>query len=622
MKTWSLLILSLFSISLYAQSFKIMKLKGMVLKAYKNESLTPLKKGDDVLVGETVLTGQKSFVRLKSKEGQTIILGPVGKMVIGLTKTKQYSVLNLVKGQLRAKVEKNGKAFYVNSKTASVGVRGTDFLVIHNDINKVTSTLAFSGKVEVFKKSDERILEAIRSTDYSDVESIEEDFTNDDTKFITHGQFTGSFPGNDLTTSPTKISPKQTELLSQNEKLEQAFVKDVLKKKALSDTEKLSEQLSPGPEGESEDVLLPGGLLDLDTGIYIEPPKDAKFNPITKVYELPKKFGTIDKKTGQYKAPEGLELHPLKGFIFRAKRQIKKDITRLKFLRDQLNRKLENKITRFKDVTQLDAKASAKMFYDTNVVEDYYGEKRGITNNEAYGWHLKGSLAHNTFNNKRYLWYPKIFGEMKLHNRRDDANVKRNDYTKWGAGLEFHRKHSLFHNKARFIVDATYNGEYKDFRNKDQFNFYTEDTTVELKEIFQVHRKHKTILSFFGKFYQGYQKSNHGQIYGGKFNHLVDLGRHYEMNYFYQYSKRDSKDELKLHLSELNFKKKEFIRKTDLILSLKGQTASGNAFDFWGGSFEIKRKKGPFLNWSGKYEIEKIGTVDRHIFSGGVIFLF
>ncbi len=618
MKIWSLLFLISLSITASANSFTVSKLKGMVLKANPDDSLSQLNIGDKVLIGETVLTAQKSFVRLSGSMGQTLTLGPVGKMKIGQTQSKQYSVLNLLKGQLRAKVQKNGKSFYVNSKTASVGVRGTDFLVIHNDINKVTSTLAFSGKVEVFKKSDERILESIRSKDDSDSLTIEEDFTNDDTKFITVGQFTGAFPGSDLATKATKISPKQTELLADNDKLEQAYIKNVLESKNPDNKEELSEQLAPSPVGETTDELLPGGLIDLDTGIYIEPPKGSHFNPKTKVYELPEKFGTIDEKTGRYLPPKGLELHPLKGFILRAKKQIKKDIVRLKFLRDKLNRKIESKVSRFKKVTRLDTKASAELFYDSNVMEDYYGEKRNITNTESACWLMNGFLGHNTFNNKRYLWYPKLYGQSKIHNRRDDKNVKHNDYVKWGTGLEFHRKHQLFHNKARFIVDLIYQGDYRDYRNKNQFDFFSEDTTLRLKEVFKFHRKHKTSLSASITSYQGHNKSIHGQIFSGEFIHHVDLGSRYKISYLYRYSKREKKENLKTHYSSINIKRKNMFRKMDIVLSLKGLSSSKEGMDIYGSAFEILRKKGPFLNWSGKYEFEKVGKYDRHIFSAGL----
>jgi hypothetical protein len=625
MKICILLLLVFTCFITQANTFKVVKLKGMALIS-KGGDLSPLKMGDKVKVGEVLLTGQKSFIRLSSTEGQVVTLGPVGKLILGVTKNEDYSVLNLLKGQLRAKVKKNGKSFYVNSKTASVGVRGTDFLVIHNDINKVTSTLAFSGKVEVFKKSDKRILDAIRSKDNNDVDAIEEDFSNDDTKFITKGQFTGAFPGSEFATSATKISPKQAALLAQNDKLEQAFVKDILDVKPVANREALSEQLAPAP-AESEDSellpeesekLLPGGLLDLDTGIYVEPPKGSKFNNKTKVYELPKKFGTIDKKTGRYLAPEGLELHPLKGFILKVKNNIKKSVKKLKFLRDRLNRKIEGKVSRFKDITQLDINASADFFYNTNVMEEYYGERRNITSAEAAGWLLKGSLGHNTFNNKRYIWYPKLFGEMQLHNRRDDANVKRNDYAKWGTGLEFHRKHKLFDNKASFIVDVLYQGDYRDHRNKNQFDFYTEDSSIRLKEVFKLHRKHKTQLSVFSRFYQGHEKTTHGKILGASFNHQVDLGKRFAVDYFYEYSKRSKKEDLELHLSKLSFKAKNILRKTDMLFGMKGLSADKAALDFWGGAIEVRRKKGPFMIWSGKYEMEKVGKHNQHIFSGGL----
>jgi hypothetical protein len=57
-----------------------------------------------------------------------------------------------------------------------------------------------------------------------------------------------------------------------------------------------------------------GGFIDLNTGLYVAPPSDAKLDGHLGVY-VSTKIGNIDADTGQYVAPKGLALDAKKGFI-------------------------------------------------------------------------------------------------------------------------------------------------------------------------------------------------------------------------------------------------------------------------------------------------------------------
>ncbi len=79
---------------------------------------------------------------------------------------------------------------------------------------------------------------------------------------------------------------------------------------------KLSEEEKKQTATFEKDTLKPraGGLVDLNTGLYVPPQKEDNYNSKLNIYEATQKIGTIN-EDGNYVPPEGMRLDPVKGFI-------------------------------------------------------------------------------------------------------------------------------------------------------------------------------------------------------------------------------------------------------------------------------------------------------------------
>ena len=81
-------------------------------------------------------------------------------MVVNQVGKRKTGLISLIKGKLRTKVIKKGTkltkdksshSLFIKTNTASLGVRGTDFQVVYNAKNKVTSLLTYEGEVQISK---------------------------------------------------------------------------------------------------------------------------------------------------------------------------------------------------------------------------------------------------------------------------------------------------------------------------------------------------------------------------------------------------------------------------------------------------------------------------------------
>lgn len=112
----------------------------------KKSSWRETKVGVELAEGDKVRTQKKSFVRIK--QGDNLLsLGPNGQITIESLK-KDSSIINLVRGFIWSKVSSGKKDHYaVKTKTAAMGVRGTQFGVHHS--SKGDLTCMCEGQVKV-----------------------------------------------------------------------------------------------------------------------------------------------------------------------------------------------------------------------------------------------------------------------------------------------------------------------------------------------------------------------------------------------------------------------------------------------------------------------------------------
>jgi hypothetical protein len=276
-----------------------------------------------------LVTGEKSFVRVRDSNGGVLAIGSKSSVKLNKLKKDSISSVELLRGQLRATFEKNEKKQFkllVKTKTAALGIRGTDFHFIYNPDNNISSVLTYEGKVE--------FVESNLSTELSP-----EEFEKIDKIKIPRGYMSGVFYNDAKAIMPVKISPLQFSKLESNTDLIQGSAQNIARAKesklslvnsegaALPDLSTGDKNLVPVPrkfidEEYFEDkvagnpTIKSGGYLDLNTGIYIHPAENSDYDEVNDIYFPAVEFGGIDEESGEYVAPPGLILHPLKGFMY------------------------------------------------------------------------------------------------------------------------------------------------------------------------------------------------------------------------------------------------------------------------------------------------------------------
>jgi hypothetical protein len=352
---------------------RVIILRGDVTtKGSKDSTTQKLERGMWLNEGATVKTAARSFAKLLFLDKSQINVGPRSQMVISKFPKKKAGIITLLKGELRAKVSKNymqikdkeKSKLFIKTKSAALGVRGTDFQVLYNVRNRITSLVTFEGRVAMAK-----ISEAMNRRQLQNQNALEKLVSSKTAVIVKRGEFSGASPHQKRVTIPVKISPAQLETLKSSEKIYNSPTssnsvkpegpnKRGKKKKdrriatrnpippgmstkifVNSGSNELEKELkervgapraegivqvvkqekmelqhqAPPPEGfvdhKSGAIAPPaGGYIDLKTAMYVPPPPGSTFDPNTNVYVPPKTFGTFDRVSGDYVPPEGFEL--------------------------------------------------------------------------------------------------------------------------------------------------------------------------------------------------------------------------------------------------------------------------------------------------------------------------
>jgi hypothetical protein len=319
---------------------KVIKARG---KVYDVASKKKLKKGDWIKEGAKILTKNRSFVKLLFIDKSKMSLGPNSKMVVTKFPKKKAGIISLMKGQLRSQVTKNymemsdkeKSKLFIRTKTAAMGVRGTDFQVNYNPKNQNTSLVTFEGAVAMGAIGDIR-----KGLNQARLERI---VSSPTAVMVRRGQFSGVMPSVDTKPlAPIKINKKQLKAMEKNDgsvtkknspkkkKAKKLAKRNILppgissaefagtsKKDLAKEFEKVDLKTANIIKNEAEDIkkgpanepvgnfeentsLKEGGLIDTSNVLYIPPPKDAAIDPVTKEYIIPEKLGSFDYNTGEY----------------------------------------------------------------------------------------------------------------------------------------------------------------------------------------------------------------------------------------------------------------------------------------------------------------------------------
>jgi hypothetical protein len=325
-------------------------LKGKVKAKLTDGSILDVKENTALPEGAVVQTAEKSFVKLLFVDKSQMNLGPNSQMVINSFPKNEAGIITLVKGQLRSKVtkdymemdDKSKSKLYIKTKTAAMGVRGTDFQVNFNPINQNTALITFEGRVAMSNIDREIAHENF------DQNRLERTINSDKAVMVTKGEISAvNLNVSERAMLPTKLGTKQIEALESNESGVQnsdssekqfrnpippgaegtqfsntpmALEKEISKlgvnvQEALPKVLETVPTKVQSPEGffnttTGEYKLPAGSVVDLNTVNIVPPPTDSVFDKNTGTYIVPESLGQIDKKTGEYKAPAGLELAP------------------------------------------------------------------------------------------------------------------------------------------------------------------------------------------------------------------------------------------------------------------------------------------------------------------------
>lgn len=326
---------------------KVVLMRGMVKAKLATGEVQDVKADQSLPEGAVLQTAEKSFVKLLFIDKSQMNLGPNSQMIINTFPKKEPGIITLVKGQIRSQVtkdymemdDKSKSKLYIKTKTAAMGIRGTDFQVNYNAENNNTSLITFEGKVAMAS------IEKATQTQRFDQSALEKVVSSEKAVMVEKGQVSAvNLNVAERAMLPTKLGTKQIEALENNETgVKESKVAENEKQyknpippgadgAAFSNTspelEKEVMKMSPAsaanfakkmevdnsdPNGyfneKTGEYKLPAGsIIDLSTVNIIPPPTNAVYDPNSNTYVVPENFGKIDKVTGEYKAPEGLKL--------------------------------------------------------------------------------------------------------------------------------------------------------------------------------------------------------------------------------------------------------------------------------------------------------------------------
>jgi hypothetical protein len=160
-KTSFLLSLLLFAILAMAQTDAPNKVATVQMKRGNVKVINPdgsefsPEKGEWISEGALVKTEAKSVLKLSFIDKSVMSVGPNSEMKIEKFSTKEPGMINVLKGSIRSQVSKNyldigedKSKLFVKSKSAVMGIRGTDFTTNvkrNGDMNNIL----YSGKISV-----------------------------------------------------------------------------------------------------------------------------------------------------------------------------------------------------------------------------------------------------------------------------------------------------------------------------------------------------------------------------------------------------------------------------------------------------------------------------------------
>lgn len=379
----------LLNFTLYADSSvaTVERLRGEVTQLALGDShARKLKVGDRLNEETSIVTGPRSFARIVFDDGTLLDVAPEAKMVLNRYQEDRPGVISLLRGALRTtikgKTRDHEHQMYIRTRSAALGVRGTDFQVSYRPENDITSTLTYTGEVSKsyvderdfvkrLGQTQKQVKQTVERTNGHNVrvreveirdshfeldDLFENSLKSDQVVQVQRGQYSGTVKRFKRTSLPVRVSPVQLKALYENDEFElkereiRSIEEDEI---AMSDTRKTWPSQAPqtapaeGLLDARRGLFAPkaGGFIDFNTGLYIPPDEKSSLNRERGVYIPSRSLGSIDADTGQYVPPQGLLLDPKLGFVVSPSADEGSDIDgKLIAMRESLNHNMATDI--------------------------------------------------------------------------------------------------------------------------------------------------------------------------------------------------------------------------------------------------------------------------------------
>lgn len=535
MKILSFLLYLLFTITVVygAPIAKVTALVGeaTVLPPGKpgNYEVLKLKVGDEIEVLSSILTYDKSFLKLEfinySAPRGTMTIGPKSKIVLEKFERNQPGVMRLLAGNVRSQIigekKKNRSKLFIKTQTAAMGIRGTDFSVIYNPKNHITTLVTIDGNV-AFSKVEEKDLRQAGSKQIRPLneETLDLMLKKKDSVLVSEGRFSGILPHHNHPILPTKISREQQKVLEmtmENKKDNEIVVEDAKK--------------LPPPEGiNTKDKYAPrsGGFIDFDSGLYVPPAANAKFDKNEKIYIASANLGHINEETGDYIPPQGLILDETQGFVALDEsneytvaqaqimnKSIEKELLPTSSSINGRDEYWDNVFVETPDWWFL--YATQGIGYDSNVTRKLYYETVKVTQEPSvYEETFFLFKVHSNFVNG-WTINPSLKGNIRYHNRHEIPKIYSNNYLDGVFKNDFVKNHDLLGFNSFFTATLGYHHQQMVLKEEPKIKKgtrkYHRDFNFGFAETIQFSSNLQSKLSYQNLVYRDFSEDENGLLH-------------------------------------------------------------------------------------------------------------
>lgn len=544
-----------------------------------NDLETPLTKGMRLPIGAEIQTLESSMVKIKLPKGGAITIGPLSKVILKeSSQLENLPVFEMIKGNLRAKFQKNqhestSPKLFIKTSGVSIGIRGTDFLMAHNELNQVSSILAFEGTVYASK---------INSDKEREQNAIAPMATE-----INVGEISLSVPNYLTVGTPTTLSKKQFPLLKNNHQLNfhngSNNQIEIVQSEPVNNDQKLMVDSLPNIDPDEQLELKPGGVLDIKTALYLAPDENG---PI----------GNIDKKTGDFIPPEGLTLDPINGFqkVSEVIKNFRKDtmenleLLSQKFnnllLKDKVLKNVHNFIKTHKYLSRLKINADFSTLYKSHLTHFKLNEFQEFSNEDSWAFHIQTDVIYKKFFTPQLYIKPKFsfFGKYHI-----DSLDKITTYDEFDLSysLELGKKGSAFKRPnetyARFEKNNNYRKKIPTRNFVDFFDIYN----ISLGNLIRARKNYGLILEYTITLFKNLNDT-YLKEHTLKNVNIFDLSKNQTLNVEVGYILKERTLNNKVELGEFSVEyiKRNFFEQTNLNFLSKYTNA-------------LKIMGGPFINY-------------------------